>query len=94
MSPDDDRERPTIPPPPRPSRPPTKITIYRSTAGVWDLSPTPGCTTVEAALAEGYRVADGLGGLLRIFGAPGKIGMTADDAVRARVLHIPVIQKD
>jgi hypothetical protein len=93
MSSHDHRERPTTPPPPRPSRPPTKITIYRTKAGVWELSPTPGCIAVEADLAEGYRVAEGVGGVRYVVGAKGGLGMTADEAVRARVLHIPVVQK-
>lgn len=69
----------------------TKVTVYRNAAGIWQLWGDK-ATAVEAELAEGYRVGEGLGGQLCIFGKPGQLGMSADEAVRSGVLQIPMVR--
>ncbi len=70
----------------------SKITIYRDAHGVWHMMPIEGGVAVEGELAEGYRLAEGVGGSTShfIYGRAGTIAMTADEAVRRGVIQIPV----
>jgi hypothetical protein len=67
----------------------TKITIYRTEAG-WSLSNAPGATPVEAELADGYRLGEGLGGASApcIFGRPGQLGMKAKEAIDVGAIRL------
>ena len=85
---DENRERPTTRPPPRPTTP---ITIYRLNAGGWSFLETSHCLAVEADLVNGYYVSE-VGGEALLFGAPGTIGLTATAAIKARFVLIPVFQ--
>ena len=88
--PDDDRERPTTRPP---SRPTTTLTIYRLNAGGWSFSETSHCLAVEAGMVTGCHVSEA-GGELFLFRAPGTPGLSAADAIKARLVQIPVFQKE
>jgi hypothetical protein len=87
---DDDQEHSTIRPPPGSM---TKITIYRLNSGGWSFIESPHCLAVESDLADGYYVSVGKGGELFLFGAPGTVGLSANAAVRARLVQIPVFRK-
>ena len=90
MASDDSRVRPTSRPP-RSAR--LKITIYRTHDGAWQFHETPGSIAVDAEIADGHRVRDGLVGQLSVFGDPTELGMSAEQAVRAGVLILPIVQK-
>jgi hypothetical protein len=72
-----------------------KVIVYRLRDGTLTLSHVEGAATIEAIeadLADGFRVGEGLGGssIIRIFGPPGTLGMTAAVAIKAGVLTIPL----
>jgi hypothetical protein len=79
-------DKPTTRPPPRRT---TTITVYRTETSGWQLTAPPESIAVEADLAQGYHVAETDDGL-RIFDQSGTHAMTADEAVLARVLAIPM----
>lgn len=74
------------------TRPTTAITVYRTEASGWQLTELPESIAVEAALAHGYHVAEGHDGLY-IFDQTGTHAMTADEAVSARLLEIPILAR-
>lgn len=71
-----------------------KITIYRDKVGIWHMMPREGTVGVEAELADGYRIGEAIGGASThlVFGRPGTLGMTADQAVRKGVLKTRVVR--
>jgi hypothetical protein len=91
MPQDDEREPPTTRQPRRRTTT-TTITVYRTETSGWQLTRLPSSIAVEADLAEGFHVAKADDGL-RIFDRSGTLSMTADEAVRARVLEIPMFER-
>jgi hypothetical protein len=68
-----------------------RIPIFRDVNGVWQFHEGPGGTPVYAELRGGVRI-EGLDGRTRIFAPPGLTGMSVDEAVRAGILQIPVVE--
>lgn len=65
--------------------------VYRNEEGIWSFHEGPGSVAVEAELAHGHHVSDG--GQPSVVGPSGDLGMSAEQAVRAGLLMIPIIQK-
>jgi hypothetical protein len=88
-SPDEKTLRTTTP---RPAMRRThKVTIFRNAGGVWELAPSEGSVKVEADLLDGFRVGNDVRLGRCIEGpSPGE-KMSADDAMRAGFLLIPVV---
>jgi hypothetical protein len=65
------------------------VTLYADTHadGALSFYPAPDAVEVVFELAEGYRVAEGFTGVRAIFGPPGALGMTIDEALSAGVLR-------
>ena len=66
-----------------------KIQVYRDERGGWSFYAAEG-RKVGAELADGYRIGEQPDGQLCILGAPGGPAMSASEAVRRRVLRIPM----
>lgn len=72
---------------------PTPVTLYANDDGALSFyRKDDGATELPFELADGYRVGEGLGGLLCIFGKPGSLGMSLDAALMARIIR-PVFDK-
>ena len=71
------------------SEPMTKIQVYRDERGGWSFDAAEG-RKVDAELADGYRLGEQPNGQLCIMGAPGELAMRASEAVRRRVVRIPM----
>ena len=65
------------------------IQVYRDERGGWSFSAAEG-RKVWAELADGYRIGEQPDGRLCIMGAPGELAMSASEAVRRRVVRIPM----
>jgi len=74
------------------AQPPTKITVYRTEAGLWRFIDAPGRVALEAILAAGARVGEDRNGVPCVFDPSNTLIMTADEAVREGLLQIPIIQ--
>jgi hypothetical protein len=66
---------------------PTLVTLYADADGELSFHRTEGATAVPFEIVDGYRVAEGFTGVSMIFGPPGTLGMTLDQALTARVLR-------
>jgi hypothetical protein len=81
---DVDRERTT-------ARPSTRLlVVYRTETGIWQLTDAPGRVAVDATLADGYRLGKNRDGLPCVVDPSNTFAMTADEAVRDGVLHVPI----
>jgi len=65
----------------------TGVTIYADAEGALSFYRTPDSTEVPCELTEGYRIDDGLYGGRRVFGPPGTLGLSLDQAIRQGVLR-------
>ena len=90
MSEDDERAPPTTREPRH--RTTTTITVHCTATSGWQLTEVPDGIAVEAMLAHGYHVGETHDGL-RIIDQTGALAMTADDAVKVRVLAIPLLRQ-
>jgi hypothetical protein len=69
-----------------------QITIYRAPDGALSLDPADGLEPIEATLGDGYRVEAGFNVNRRlVFGKPGALGLTAEDAARRGVLRVRAV---
>jgi hypothetical protein len=66
----------------------TTVVLYADTHkdGALSFYPSPDAVEVLFGLAEGYRITEGFTGVRAVFGPPGTLGMTIDEAVSAGVL--------
>jgi hypothetical protein len=75
-----------------PAKVPSRLIVFRGKEGVWRLTPTPGCLEVGAELLDGWHVGRDSEGALCIIGASEERRLTADEAARAGVIRLPVVQ--
>lgn len=66
---------------------PTPVTLYADRDGALSFHPGPVASPVPFELADGYRVDEGFTGVRMIFGPPGTLGMTLEQALSAKVLR-------
>jgi hypothetical protein len=67
---------------------PTQVTLYAgpSTDGGLTFYPSDDTIAVRFELADGYRVGEGFTGVRMVFGPPGTMGMSIDEAITRRIL--------